>query len=713
MGFTGPISNDYRFGVSVAELGDFDGDGIRDLLVGSHRANIGGVERGGVWILLMNANGTVRDHRQISALAGDLPGPLDDGDRFGISCCSLGDLDLDGTTDIAVGTYRDDDGGVDHGAVYILFLTPDGTVKRQQKISSLEGGFTGTLRMEDSFGWSVENIGDLDDDGVTDLAVGATRDDGGDPDPTLDYGALYVLYMRADGTVKSHAKIGFETPGFGSVLRPRDRFGADVALLDDADGDGVEDIAVGAFGEDPLKYGRVFVMHLRPDFSVKDYTEIGHNVGGFTGLLGKGDRFGISLAAHDLDGDGVHDLVIGAAGDDDGGADAGAVWVCMLNAQGSVKSFEKISPDFGGFGGLLHPGDYFGISCATIGDLDRDGAVDLAVGAYQDDTNGLDRGAAWVLFRAGTGVPVADFVSHPTAGEPPLTVTFEDRSSGPVTGWTWNFDDGTSSNERSPAHVFTKPGVYDVTQWVKGPRGTDSLLRQRAVVGRTPAAPRRFHGRARRRDRAAHGGLLRPLGGRDLLWSWDFGDGDLEHPQSQALLPPTSALHGRPDGARQVREDGAPDLRRKVVPTSCRRSGRRGARLRAGRARRSLTVSFTDPRRPTSRAGSGPSATYDLVRPLARCTYATPGHYDVALTVRGPSGSGRGEPSRADRGAQPLVAAFDFVAGRRHRARGRSGSTITRRRRRELALGLPATAPPPPRQNPLTPSSPAAPSRSS
>ena len=43
-GFTGPISNDYRFGVSVAELGDFDGDGIRDLAVGSHRANIGGEE---------------------------------------------------------------------------------------------------------------------------------------------------------------------------------------------------------------------------------------------------------------------------------------------------------------------------------------------------------------------------------------------------------------------------------------------------------------------------------------------------------------------------------------------------------------------------------------------------------------------------------------------------------------------------------------------
>ncbi len=238
-GFTGAISNDYRFGVSVAELGDFDGDGIRDLAVGSHRANIAGIERGAIWLLYMNANGTVREHRQISALEGGLVGPLEDNDRFGISLCSLGDLDLDGTTDLAVGAYRDDDGGTDFGCVYVLFLTPEGTVKTQQKISALEGGFGGTLGMEDSFGWSVENIGDLDDDGVIDLAVGATRDDGGDLDPTKDYGALYVLFLNEDGTVKAHSRIGLESSGIGALLRPRDRFGADVVLLQDADGDGV------------------------------------------------------------------------------------------------------------------------------------------------------------------------------------------------------------------------------------------------------------------------------------------------------------------------------------------------------------------------------------------------------------------------------------------------------------------------------------------
>jgi hypothetical protein len=58
---------------------------------------------------------------------------------------SLGDLDGDGVGDLAVGADLDDDGGLDRGAVWILFLNPNGTVKSHQKISDTQGGFTGTL----------------------------------------------------------------------------------------------------------------------------------------------------------------------------------------------------------------------------------------------------------------------------------------------------------------------------------------------------------------------------------------------------------------------------------------------------------------------------------------------------------------------------------------------------------------------------------------
>ncbi|MCH8851931.1 MAG: FG-GAP repeat protein, partial [Planctomycetes bacterium] len=72
-------------------------------------------------------------------------------------------------------------------------------VLSHQKISDTEGGFTGILDNSDIFGSSVASLGDLDGDGVGDLAVGATGDDDGGP----PHGAVWVLFLNTDGTVKS------------------------------------------------------------------------------------------------------------------------------------------------------------------------------------------------------------------------------------------------------------------------------------------------------------------------------------------------------------------------------------------------------------------------------------------------------------------------------------------------------------------------------
>ncbi len=92
------------------------------------------------------------------------------------------------------------------------------TVSSQQKISDLAGNFVGTLDDFDAFGASVANLGDLNGDGVTDLAVGANNDDDLGPQS----GAVWILFMNANGTVASEQKISNTQGGFTGGLNAGD-----------------------------------------------------------------------------------------------------------------------------------------------------------------------------------------------------------------------------------------------------------------------------------------------------------------------------------------------------------------------------------------------------------------------------------------------------------------------------------------------------------
>src|SRR6185369_8180563 len=133
----------------------------------------------------------------------------------------LGDLDGDGIDDIAVGSPRDDTGGTNLGAVYVFFMNANGTVKSTTKIgNSLNGG--PALSTGDVFGISVAALGDINGDGMIDLAVGTYDDTGGGFGS--DRGAVYVVFLNANGTAKSTTKIANNLNG-GPTLASFDDFG--------------------------------------------------------------------------------------------------------------------------------------------------------------------------------------------------------------------------------------------------------------------------------------------------------------------------------------------------------------------------------------------------------------------------------------------------------------------------------------------------------
>ena len=366
---------------------------------------------------------------KISEGEGGFPGNLDPVDFFGLDVCRLGDVDGDGVADLAVGSSLDDDGGTDRGAVWVLFLTVGGHVRpdlpgapAMQKISSTEGGFAGALDDGDRFGHAVGALGDVDGDGVPDLAVGAGHDDGDNSGSQNDAGAIWILFLNADGTVKGHQEVSLNAGGFTDPeLDAGDFFGGTFELVGACGtGAGVIDLAVGAEWDEAggFQRGSVWIVCLKADGTVETQTRIDHP--DLVSGLDDQDFFGRSVSTiGDLDGNGFADLAVGAMFDDDGGTatnhNSGAVWVLFMGAGHTVVATQKISDTQGGFPDpLVALAPRFGSGTAGIGDVDGDGVPDLAVGAEGMGSHGT----IWTVLLNANGtvkdaVGVSDVPTHP------------------------------------------------------------------------------------------------------------------------------------------------------------------------------------------------------------------------------------------------------------------------------------------------------------
>ena len=320
-------------------------------------------------------------------------GAVANGDQFGSAAANLGDLDGDGVGDVAVGAPGDDSGGTKRGAVHILFLNANGTVKANAKIADNTGGLPmNTLANNESLGSSIANLGDLDGDRVPELAVGAPGNGNGGT------GAVYVLFLNANGTVKESIKITDNVSGLpNGTIANGDEFGDSVTNLGDLDGDGFPELGVGAGFDNTggSARGAVHILFLKADGTVKGNTKIADNEGGLPeNALANVDLFGQSITnLGDLDGDCIPDIAVGAIGDG-----SGAVYILFLNANGTIKGHSRVADGAGGLPMNTLMGTEFGTAVAGLGDIDGDCIPDLAVGEERSDTGGSLRGAVHILF---------------------------------------------------------------------------------------------------------------------------------------------------------------------------------------------------------------------------------------------------------------------------------------------------------------------------
>ena len=398
-----------RFGASVAGIGDIDGNGVMDVIVGQPLGDRGlSIRNGEIRVILLNNETSVKGKG--TYLYSDIPDrPTQIDARFGASMARIGDMSHNGTVNVAVGAPGSVQGGLTGGAVYVLKLGYGGGSASFDVLSRIDGSLGNGPPHEDlsAFGHSVASLGDIDRDGGVDLAVGAPsnfRDSDGD-------GALHLVFLSRDWSPRATITIDGNARN-GPAATARDGFASSVSAIGDADGNGITDVIVGAPNYTTGTAGNGTVHRILLDAMIHVGT------GGMGGhhrvtlpagtTLDDGGRFGLSVAnAGDLNRDGIQDLVVGEPFGNArvGGTPQGKVYSLLMNADGSVSAAQSHGrgTQFGGYG----------ISAASIGDVNGDGINDIAVGqpqkSFDSGPNRGERGSLHIHYLDSAGRQTSNF----------------------------------------------------------------------------------------------------------------------------------------------------------------------------------------------------------------------------------------------------------------------------------------------------------------
>lgn len=432
-----PIERSQKVGYGVANAGDVDGDGTDDVLVGAPGYDQSFPQTGAAFLFL----GAPGNARKLSISDADLKifGYNED-EQIGMVLSGSDDLDADGFGDILLGAPYLKTSGLDKSGAWYAVLGPGGPAMSTSAAWSSARGEAANDRL----GAGVTS-GDLDNAGYPDVAAGApmANQDG------ADAGHVYVHLGPVQGS---------QTPSRADVdLYGKEGDEAGTAVLsEDFDGDGIDDLLIGAPGYDAAgsNAGTAFMVAgpLSSDgvlSSVNDALLTGHSAG---------DEAGAALASGDMNGDGYQDALVSALLAEGVSSDAGAVYVMFGPLRGAMTSTAGVSGQ--------SEGDQAGSSVA-VGDADGDGTLDLLVGASTRDVSATDSGASYLLYGpvdanialGRASVKIAGAAEDDFVGVSLALADWDDNGSADVVLGAWGQDQNGDANNGGLVYVFMVAGL--------------------------------------------------------------------------------------------------------------------------------------------------------------------------------------------------------------------------------------------------------------